>query len=392
MRNADRLSRRNELERSASARLSCKRMLLVTGVYFCFLGAIWAQTPDSQEGDSQKPWTATTESKEDYENPTRTIRTHTQNGNHAVDVRSIEARGPDGAFHPYQDIETETVRENATTVKTTTRTFVRDTSGARTLFQITEEDKQTSSGGDSKLVRTTSNPDANGNLQVVQRENQVTSRTSPDVEETNTTVMLPSLNGGLSPAMQMQERQKRSGNTIEIRKTTLIPDGAGSWQVGEVRHTTIKDEGKACSREERVSRPDLEGNLSEVTRTVSEESKDGSGDRQTSESTYSIDMPGAARDNSLHLVQRVTTTQHTSSDGQQTTRLESQPDPGDPGAGLRATTVTTETVRLGPAGAQATETIQLRNANGDLGVVSVDMTKADSVQAIGVEIAPPKPK
>jgi hypothetical protein len=392
MRYADRLSRQNELKRSALARRFCKFILLMVWICLSFSGGALAQTSDSQEGDSQKPWTATTESKEDYANPTRTIRTHTQSGNHAVDVRSIEARGPDGTFHPYQDIETETVRENATTVRTTTRTFVRDSNGAKTLSQVTEEDKQTFSGGDSKLVRTTSNPDANGNLQVVQRENQVTSRTSPDVEETKTTVMLPGVNGGLAPAMQMQERQQRRGNTTEIQKTTLLPDGAGSWQVGEVRHTTIKDDAKTSSREELVSRPDLEGNLSEISRTVSEESGDGSGDRQESESTYSIDVPGEARDNGLHLVQRVTTTQHTSSDGQQTTRLESQPDPGDPGAGLRATTVMTETVRLGPAGAKATETIQLRNANGDLGVVSVDMTKADSVQAIGVQIAPPKPK
>jgi hypothetical protein len=392
MRNADRLSRQNELTRSALARRFCKFILLMVWICLSFSGGALAQTPDSKEGDSQGPWTATTESKEDYANPTRTIRTHTQSGNHAVDVRSIEARGPDGSFHAYQDIETETVRENATTVRTTTRTFVRDSNGAKTLSQVTEEDKQTFSGGDSKLVRTTSNPDANGNLQVVQRENQVTSRVSPGVEETKTTVMLPSIDGGLAPAMQTQERQKRSGDTTEIQKTTLLPDSAGSWQVGEVRHTTIKDDAKTRSKEELVSRPDLDGNLSEVSRTVSEESGDGSGDRQKSESTYSIDVPGAARDNGLHLVQRVMTTQRTSSDGQQTTRLESQPDPGDPGAGLRATTVTTETVRLGPAGAQATETIQLRNANGDLGVVSVDMTKADSVQATGVQIAPPKPK
>jgi len=392
MRNADWLPRQNELKRSALGRRFCKFILLMTGICLSFSGAALAQTPDSQESDSQKPWTAATESKEDNANPTRTIRTHTQNGNRALDVRSLQISGPDGNFHPYQDIETETVRENATTVRATTRTFVRDSSGARTLFQVTEEDKQTLSGSDSKLVRTTLNPDANGNLQVVQRENQSTSRISPDVEETKTTVMLPSIDGGLAPAMQMQEREKRSGNTTEIQKTTLLPDGAGSWQVGEVRHTTIKDEGKTRSREERVSRPDLEGNLSEVSRTVSKESEDGSGDPQKSEATYSIDVPGAARDNGLHLVQRVTTTQQTSSHGQQTTRLESQPDPGDPSAGLRVTTVTTETVRPGSAGAQATETIQLLNANGDLGVVSVDMTKADNVQAIGVQTAPPKPK
>jgi hypothetical protein len=307
-------------------------------------------------------------------------------------VRSLQTRGSDGNFNPYQDIETETVRISTTTMRTTIRTFVRDDSGTKTLFQVTEEEKQTLPGGDSKVVRTTSNPDANGNLQVVQRENQETVKTSPDVEETKTTVMLPGINGGLAPAMQLQERQKRSGNAVEIQKTTLLPDGAGRWQVAELRHTAIEDEGKNRRKEERVSRPDLEGNLSEVTRAVSKESEDVSGDRHKSEETYSIDVPGAARDSSLHLVQRVTTTQRTNADGQQTTKVEEQPNPGDPGAGLWVTTVNKETVRLGPAGAQATGTIQLRDANGSLGIISVNMTKSDSVHAIEVQIAPPKPK
>jgi hypothetical protein len=391
MRIVKKISVWNKLRKSTCAQASGRFVVLMTGMCLCFSGAALAQSQDSQDSDSGKAWTATTESKEDYANPTRTIRSHTQNGNRAVDVRSLQTRGPDGNFNPYQDIETETVRQNATTVRTTTRTFVRDSSGTKTLFQVTEEDRQTFSEGGSKVVRTTSNPDANGSLQVVQREDQVTSRTSPDVEETKTTVMLPGVNG-LAPAMQILEHQKRSGNTVEIQKTTQLPDGAGSWQVGEVRHTTIKDEGKTRSSEDRVSRPDLEGNLGEITRTVSKESDDGSGDVQKSEDTYSIDVPGGARDSSLHLVQRVATTQHPSSDGQQTTRTAAQPDPGDPDAGLQVTTVTTDTVSKAAAGARATETIQLRNANGSLSVVSVDMTKADSIHAIEVQLAPPGPK
>jgi hypothetical protein len=391
MRKVDKSSERKP-NRSAFAQRSRKRILLAAAIYLCLSGAALAQTPDSQDSDSEKSWTATTESKEDNTNPTRTIRSHTQNGNRTVNVQSLQARGPDGNLNPYQDIETETVQVNATTTRTTIRTFVRDSSGTKTLFQITEEEKRDLPGGDSKVVRTTSNPDANGNLQVVQRENQETRKTSPDSEETKTTVMLPSINGGLSPAMQTEERQKHSGNKVEIQKTTLLPDSAGSWRVAEVRHTAIEDEGKSRTKEERVSRPDPEGTLSEVSRTVSRESSDGTGDSHKSEETYSIDQPGAARDGGLHLIQRVTTTQRTNPAGQQTTKVAEQPNPGDPGAGLSVSTVTNETVRLGPAGAQATETIQLRDANGSLDVISVDTTKADSARAVEVQIAPSKPK
>lgn len=392
MPNAAELCGQNEAKRQANAGHLRGSMLLVMCVYLSVSAALLAQTSDSQNGASDKSWTSTTDSKEDYANPTRTLESHTQNGNRTVDIRSLQTRGADGDFQPYQDIETEAVRVSATTTRTTTRTYVRDGDGNKTLFQVREEEKQTLQGGDSKIVRTTSNPDANGNLQIVQRENQEKLKTSPSVEETKTTIMLPSINGGLAPAMQIEEREKRSGNTVEIQKTTQLPDGAGSWQVAEVRHTTTKDDGKNRSNEERVSRPDLDGNLGEITRTVGKESEDASGGKQKSEETYSIDQPGATRDNSLHLVQRATTTQHSSADSKQTTKVLEQTNPGDPGAGLWVSTVTKEGERLGPAGVQESETIQQRDANGNLNVVSVDITKADSAKAINIQIEPPKPK
>jgi hypothetical protein len=283
----NRVAGRDEPRRSPCARRWCNILFFVGTCSSCCSNAVLAQTPDFPAADSNKSWTATTESKADYGNPTRTFVSHTQNGNRTVDERSLQTRGAEGNLTPYQDIETETVRVNATTTRTTTRTFVQDGNGSKTLFQITEERKQSLPGGDSKVERTTSNSDANGNMQVVQREVQQTRNTSPDVEETKTTVMLPSINGGLAPAMQIRERQERSGNTVEIQKTTLLPDGAGTWQVGEVRQSTIKDEGRDRTTEERVSRPDSEGKLQEITRTVGRQlagnlfnRRSGSGSRQ----------------------------------------------------------------------------------------------------------------
>ena len=159
------------------------------------------------------------------------------------------------------------------------------------------------------------------------------------MEETKTTVMLPSANGGLAPAMKVQERRERGANdTVESQKTTLLPDGAGNWQVSETRQTTTRQEGKNRSTEERVSRPDSEGKLGEVSRTVSKESETASGEKHNTVETYSVDVPGSARDGSLHLVERATTAQRTSSTGQQTTEQQvEQPDPGDPGSGLQVT-------------------------------------------------------
>jgi hypothetical protein len=366
-------------------------MLFVIGVYLSlFAGvAISAQTSDSQSDATSKSWTSTADLQSGSANPTRTVESHTQSGNRTVDSQSIQRRGADGDFEPYQDIEKTTVRVDSTTVRTTTRTFGRDAEGAKTLVQVTEEERHTRAGGDSSLVRSTSNPDANGNLQLVQREIGETKKIGKDVEETKTTVMLPGADGALAPAMMVQERRQQGANdTSASQKTTLLPDLNGNWQVSEVKQATTKQDGKNTTTEERVSRPDAEGKLSEISRSVSKESESSGGKSSTVEN-YSVDVPGAARDGSLHLVERSTTTQTTSTTGQQdTARKVEQPDPGDPDGGLRVTTLTTDSVRAGASGAQATQTIQMRDANGRLDVVSVDTSKSDDVHAVQVQIAP----
>jgi hypothetical protein len=364
-------------------------LLLVIGAYFCFRLALWAQTSSPHTVDGNQSWTSTTESQSDNVNPTRTTESHTQSGNRTVDKQSVQRRGPDGHFEPFQDIERESVQVNAATVRTITRTFGW-ANGARTLVQVTEEESQGLPGGDSKMVRTTSSPDVNGNLQLVQRELGETKKTGADAEETKTTVMRPSINGGLSPAMQVQERRNRGANdTVESQQTTLFPDGSGNWQVSEIRQATTRQEGRSRSSEERVSRPNVEGKLGEVSRSVSKEFEDASGEKRNTLETYSVDLPGSARDGSLHLIERATTTERTSSTGEQITEKQvEQPKPGDPSAGLRITTRTTDTVRPSATGAQTTRTVQARDANGSLGVVSVDITRSDNVHAIQVQIAP----
>ena len=377
------------LRSSRAMRLS-QFMLLAIAAYFCSGLALWAQASDSQTDEANKSWTATTDSHSENADPIRTIESHTQSGNRTLDKQSVQRRGSDGHFEPYQDIEKETVQVDAATVRTTTRTFNRDADGARTLVEVIEEEKHILPGGGSNIVRATSDPDANGNLQLVQRRIEETKRTSKDVEETKTTVMIPSVNGGLAPAMKVQERREQGANgTVESQKTTLLPDGAGNWQVGEIRRTTTRQEGDQRSTEEQVSLPDSEGKLGEVSRTVRNEATTDSGEKRNTVETYSISVPGSVGDGSLHLVERATTAQRSSSTGQQTTEQQvEQADSGDPGSGLRVTILTADTVRPGPSGAQATRTVQARDANGSFGVVSVDTTKSDNIHAIQVKIAP----
>ena len=367
---------------------------LAIGAYFCFGLALWAQTPDSQTAEGNESWTATTESQSDNVIPTRTTESHTHSGNRTVDKQSVQRRGSDGQFEAFQDIEKESVQVNADTVRTVTRTFGW-ANGVRTLVQVTEEERQGLPGSDSKVVRATSSPDVNGNLQLVQREIEETRKIGNDADETKTTLMRPNINGGMAPAMQVQERRKRGADdTVESQKTTLLPDASGHWQVSEIRQRTSRQEGKNRSSEERVSRPDSAGKLGEVSRTVSRESESASGEKRNTLETYSLDVPGSARDGSLQLIERATTAQRNGATGQQITEQQvEQSKPGDPSAGLRITTLTTNTVRPSASGAQATRTVQIRDANGSFGIVSVDTTKSDNAHAIQVQIAPSqKPK
>lgn len=366
-----------------------KLILLAIAACLCSGVALWAQSPNSQADSANTNWTSTTDSRSGDADPIRTVESHSQSGNRTVDKESIERRSDDGGFVPDKDIEKETVQVDADTVRTTTRTFTHDADGAKQLVEVIEEEKHTA-GADSTVVRSTSDPDVNGNLQLIRRQTEQTTKTSPTVEEIKTTVQLPDVNGGLALAVKVDERRERGANgMVESQKTTLLPDGAGNWHVGEIRRTTTRQEGDHRTTDEQVSLPDSEGHVGEVSRTITNEASTGPGEQRNTVAIYSIDIPGAVPDGRLHLIERATTAQQTTATGQQVTQQQvEQANPGDPGSGLQVTTVTIDTVRLGTSGAQATRTIQARDANGSFPVISVDTTKSDNIHAVQIQIAP----
>ena len=356
--------------------------LLIIVCWYCSPEA-WAQA----SSDADKSWSSVSESQTPGTNPTRTVETHKQSGNRTVDTRSLQVLGQDGRYVPYLDVETETVQVDANTVKTIARSYVRDANGAKALSQVTEEEAHNLPGG-SNVVRTTSNPDVDGKLQVVQREIEETRKAGAETEETLKTVLLPSINGGLAPAMKVEEQRRHTGNdTVETQTTTSMPDGAGNWQTGEVRNTTERT-GKNASKEDSVSQPDAEGRMTQVSRTVTKETESASGEKSSTVESYSNSVPGAAPDGGLHLVERATRVEHTSQSGEQTTQRQvEQANPGDPAAGLRITVISTSTQRPGASGTQGVQTIQMRDASGNMNTVSVDLSKSTNAGTVQIPAA-----
>jgi len=325
-------------------------------------------------------------------NPIRTRETHTESGGRIVEKTSVETLGPDGRYVPYQDTEKESVRVDATTTRSVERTFGRGSDGQTTLVQERQEESRSLPGSEQKVVRTVSNPDADGKLHVVQRELQDSKQSAQGVRETNTTVLTPDAEGNLTAAVQIVERQKQSSDgTVEFKKSTLLSDGTGLWRLSEVREGTSKEEGaQGRTLEERVLRPDSNGKLALVSRTVSKQAAAGPGEKRDTVETYSTDVPGTAGNDALQLVQRETTVhRNTAADEQRVIRQIERPRSGNPTDDLHLTEESIDIVRPGGSDvAEQKRTVLTRDSNGHLGEVWVDVGKTTNPSAIQVDTRP----
>jgi len=353
---------------------------------------LWlAQVCLAQDSSGSQSWTATSQQSDlgGRVNPTRTSETHTESNGRVVDKTSVETLGPDGRYVPYSETEKESVRVNDTTVRNIERTFARGPNGERTLIQESQEESRTLPGGQQKVVRTTSSPDVNGALQVVRRELEDSRQLSPGVRETHTTVLTPDVNGGLTPAVQIEQRETTSSDgTIETKKSTQLSDGSGRWQLSEVRESTSKQEsGQLRSKDERVLRPNANGTLAVVERTVTKQTDAGPGETHNTSETYSTNIPGQAGDDHLQFVQRESTVRRTTATGaQSTSRQVQQTNPGNPSDSLRVTMETIDIVRPGSSGnTDETRTILTSDSNGQLGEVWIDTGKTGNPAAIQVD-------
>jgi hypothetical protein len=379
------LKPRNQVAASA-ANLSIQAMI---SAVLCLGSITFAQAQEAQRKNSDESWTVTTETSVDNTNPMRTTESHAKSGGRATDKRTVEVLGPDGRYVPVSDTEKETVRVNGTTSHTVVRIYRWDWNGQRELVQATEEESRTTASGDVHVLRTTSSSDVNGNLEVVERQVSDTKKTRLDSQNTKTTVYRPDGYGGLSTSMQSEELQERGAdNRVEVKKTTQLPDGNGGWKVSESTSTVIKEDGENRTTEERVSQPDAYGTLSELSRTVGVETKTTAGERSNTVDTYSLDVPGMARDSNLHLNQRTTTIQKKESDREITEQHVEQPNPTDPYAGMQVVAKTKYTVLYGASGKQQTTTVEARNSYGNFYVVSFETRQSGQTPAAQVPTTP----
>src|ERR1700746_2853682 len=185
--------------------VSASRLLVISmiSVILCVGLAVSAQAQEAQANDAGDSWPPTAQTAGDNANPSRTMESHTKSGNRSLDKTRAEVLGLDGRYQPDSDTETETIQVDAATTRTVVRTYRCDANGQkRYLIRVTEQEARSSTNGDTHVVSTTSNSDLNGNLRVVQREVAETRKTSPDAQETKTTVYVTDGSDGFTPYLQ----------------------------------------------------------------------------------------------------------------------------------------------------------------------------------------------
>lgn len=361
--------------------------------FFC-LAPAWlvAQTSDDKN-DADQSWKASSDSElPDAAQSVRTSESHKKAGNRTLDKRTTEGVGPDGSPQMVKDVETETVKVNATTTRIIRRTYGRSLNGERTLTQVQEEEQRELPNGATKSMLTTSQVDFNGRLQVQEREERETRNVNAGTKESRLVISLPDANGGLSPATRKVERETKTGqDTSKFQKSVESRDLNGGWQITESSEGTIRENGSQKTIDETVSKADINGRLAVDSHKVTKEVSDDQGTRSTVE-TYSRETLGSAPDNGLHLNQRVTTVVKSKANGStRETQVEDR-NVANPSDGVRVSSKTIDIVQAGPNGTSQTRTVQADTGNGSLGVVEVDTRKSDQ-KPVKVDIAPTdKPK
>jgi hypothetical protein len=252
------------------------------------------------------------------------------------------------------------------------------------LSAVTQEERRTLPGGEQKVVRVTSSPDLNGGMQIVKKEVEDIKQIGR-TKEGSTTVFSPDVNGGMVAARQIKERQtQKDDHAVQFRSSTLIPDNNGGWTVGEVREGVITEDGsKNQIKEESVLRPNVDGRLSLVEKTVSKQSGTGTDEKRETVERYSTNAPGAMGGDQLSLDQRVTRVQRSRPGGGEVSEQKiEQLNPVAPGEGLRTTQKTIDIVRPQSGGRKdESRAIQMLDANGGFGVVWVDTSKKQESSA-----------
>lgn len=341
---------------------------------------------------SEAPYTSQGQGETTSSNtvPTRTQDKLTTSGDTSTETHVTQRQSINGGYEPYEESQKQTVKVDANTTKTVEKRFGKGPGGEKVLLQVIEQETRTSPTGQS-VTRTVFNPDVNGALSVTRREVEKTTRTGPDKQEKSSTLLLPDANGGFSPTLKTHEVDTldSKGNVTQYTKSVSAPGDNGGWRTTEMTQGTAKSDGNQVTKEERVFRPNTDGQLTLAERKVTKETKDSNGDQRTVQETYSTMLGGAQpySDGGLHLDKRVVEVQKRDASGKEIREQQvEQRSPAAEGGGLQTTQKTIDIVRPASEGVtKESRSIQASDGNGGLQNVWVYTKTTEKAPAVTVD-------
>ena len=304
--------------------------------------------------------------------PWRRVQTQSGSGVREVVVATSAVPDVEGRLAPIHEAVSETVR-TSNAIETRRDVFLVGSGRQRQLLETTESRRETQGTGDASTVHTTWAQDINGRPGVTSRATERT-RTSSGGRQTDTTLLMPHLDGTLREVERTQYAERQvAPEVIRHDSTSEVRDVNGQWQPVEIRRGEARDLGTSGrAEEETIQRRELNGQLVVEQKVVTRRSM-ANGQEHVDQEIYAPSSDELPRpDSRLVLSQRVRLTTTATADGGSHTVEEVEGRnivaPNEP---MRVVRRIVTTIRQTGAGRWASERqVFERDVNGQMRVVS----------------------
>jgi hypothetical protein len=323
----------------------------IAGICFCIVitsaVANGQQRSETADQGPQGPGRSVTERTYAAGNlaPRRRVQTRSESGGREVVVDTSEVPDAEGRLAPIQETVMETIRTAPSTTQTRHDVFGFAPDRRRSLLETTESLRETQANGNTSAVHNTWAPDLNGRLGLTSRQIEQTRSATPDMRQTDTTLLVPRFDETLGETERTEYTERRLNPGVVLHDSThLVRDLNGQWQPIETRRGEAREIGASeRMEEETIQRRDMNGNLAVDEKTVTRRSSANKQDHVVIE-TYAPYVDGLTRSDSLTLSQRVHRTTTATADGGRYTVEEvegrSPVAPNDPMRVIRRTVTT----------------------------------------------------
>ena len=210
----------------------------------------------------------------DDDTPLLRVQTRSEPDGGKVVVETVEGRDIEDRWATFEKIVTETT-PGPNITQTRQDVFGVNINGRLQLSETNESRLDTQPNGNTSAVQNTWFPDLNGHLRLSSRVVNERRSFGPDVQRTDSTLLLPGINEPLQQVERIESTTRRINPEVERHESThLLRDVNGQWKPIELRSGERRTVGTSEQvEEETIQRPDLNGNIAATEINVTHRSR-----------------------------------------------------------------------------------------------------------------------